>query len=184
MIKERKEMIETIVTLLNGKKIVLGTDKSEGDIDAIDGDILISKIDSNIIYIKDSSEYMLDYFKYIEGSKILLKRLNNWLLELEENINDLRLFNSLCFNNMITSHKINDIFNQMYSTDGINYHYITYMSEGINYSIGYDLVNNLYTIDLDESAEPYFDYEKYGRDLRLSGKVKVLNEETILLNLI
>lgn len=171
--------VTTTVTLLDDRKIVLGTATAEKDIDNLKGNILISRIDSDIEYISDSCEYTLDYFRYIEGSADLLKRLNNWLLQLKESEIDLTLFNALHSNNMINSYKIEDILNQI---DDISYYYIDCIEYDTDFNIGYFAVNTMESIKVPEDIEPYFEYERYGRDLRLMGQVKVLNEELIILN--
>lgn len=171
--------VTATVTLLDDRKIVLGTATAEKDIDNLKGDILISRIDSDIKYISDSCDYMLNYFRYIEGSADLLKRLNNWLLQLKENEADLTLFNALHSNNMINSHKIEDIINQI---DDTFYYYIDCIEYNTDFNIGYFAVNTMEIIKVPEDIEPYFDYERYGRNLRLSGQVKVLNKELIILN--
>lgn len=167
------------VTLLDDRQIMVGTATAEKDIDNLKGDILISRIDSDIKYISDSCEYMLNYFRYIEGSADLLKRLNNWLLQLKESEIDLTLFNALHSNNIIKSYKIEDIINQI---DNTAYYYIDCIEYDTDFNVGYFAVNELELIEVSDDVEPYFDYKKYGRDLRLSGQVKILNEELIILN--
>lgn len=169
------------ITLLDNRQIIVGTATAEKDIDNLKGDILISRIDSDIEYISDSCDYILNYFKYIEGSADLLKRLNNWLLQLKENIyeHEIDIINALHSNCMIKSHKVEDIVNQI---EDIAYYYIDYIKDNTDFNIGHYAVNELEIIEVPEHIEPYFDYECYGRNLRLSGQVKVLNEELIILN--
>ena len=171
--------VETTVVLSDDRKILLGTTTAEKNIDNLKGDILISRIDSDIEYISDSCEYTLDYFRYIEGSADLLKRLNNWLLQLEKDVCDLDLFNTLHSNNMINSYKVADIVSLI---DNTAYYYIDCIEYDTDFNIGYFAVNELELIEVSDDVEAYFDYEKYGRSLRLSGQVKVLNEELIILN--
>ena len=179
-------MIETTVTFYDdkhfksNKKIILGTATAEKAIDHLEDDIfLICDIESDIKYLEDTVLYMSNYFEYIEVKKSHLKRLNDWLLQLKEDVYDLELFNTLHSSNKINSYKVADIVSLI---DNTAYYYIDCIEYDTDFNIGYFAVNELGLIEISDDVEPYFDYKKYGRDLRLSGQVKVLNEELIILN--